>query len=152
MKKSLAWILPLFALAISFTSCKQEESIEPQKTTEEMLFGKWANADKTTDYWVYKTEFVADSISENTSARWGYCWDEADDIYEADVLAEKNYEHGYPGNGWFQWWGISKNLTQVHMMTVSEAREPKYYTITLINSTTLKLKDSFGITKTYTKQ
>ncbi|MBQ7449238.1 MAG: hypothetical protein IJS73_05475 [Paludibacteraceae bacterium] len=153
MKKAFNLIMLIGLMALSFTSCKPESgSDEPELTTEQKIIGRWVDADKATDHWVYQNTFVVDSLRETENARWGYCWDEADDVTEQDVLAEKNYEHGYPGNGWFQWWVDSKNLTQVHMMTVSEAREPKYYTITLINSTTLKLKDSFGITKTYIKQ
>ncbi|MBR1786292.1 MAG: hypothetical protein IJ756_03915 [Paludibacteraceae bacterium] len=151
MKKAFNLIMLIGLMALSFTSCKPTD--EPNNTTsvEDVLIGKWENQSMLTDYWVYKSDLVESDISENENARWGYCWyeangDEEKATYESDVLAD------YHGNGWFQWWVDNKTkLTYVHMMNASEASVPKPYTIVLINSTTLKIKDTFGNTTTYAK-
>lgn len=124
---------------LMFTSCA------PTTITfqEEDVFGRWQNDDNSGEYWVYQS-----STDESGDYFWGKTWDENDDVQESDL------EGDFHGNGWFKWRLDKSDLTQIHMMTVSEAQVPKVYTITVLTNTTMKyqryvggVKESFTFTK-----
>ena len=72
--------------------------------------------------------------SDETNYLYGYEWDEAEDVQEADRLAEKY------GNGWFKYWFETKNggLHELHFMGNDGAVIPKEYIVSKLTSTDLQ--------------
>jgi hypothetical protein len=89
---------------------------------ESLLTGKWVSG---TVYYKY--------LSDNT----GKTWDTADDVTEAEAQS-------------FTWTLVKSELTHIHIMEVG-ANVPKVYTVTELTATTLKYKDGFGKTFSFTK-
>jgi hypothetical protein len=90
---------------------------------ESLLIGKWASG---TVYYKYLTDHS------------GKTWDTSDDVTEAE--AQK-----------FTWTLVKSELTHIHIMEVGGS-VPKVYTVTELTSTSLKYKDDFGKTYSFTKQ
>lgn len=90
---------------------------------ESYLIGKWAQG---TIYYKYLSDYT------------GKTWDTADDVTEAE--AQK-----------FTWTLVKSELTHIHIMEVG-GNVPKVYTVTELTENTLKYKDDFGKTYTFTKQ
>ena len=89
---------------------------------ESLLIGKWVSG---TVYYKY--------LSDNS----GKTWDTADDVTEAEAQA-------------FTWTLVKSELTHIHIMQVG-GNVPKVYTVTELTSTTLKYKDDFGKSYSFTK-
>ena len=140
--KTIIRILPALIVAAMMSSCNllggQTESYSASQ-----LIGTWQRTStlgEGNEVWVYQAD------KDNTGAYyWGKTWDEGDDVTESDVDAD------YHGNGWFKWQIENTDLTQIHMLTVSEAGVPKTYTVTYLDANTLKYKDSFKKEYTFTK-
>lgn len=77
------------------------------------------------------------------SAETGYLlgleWDEAEDIYEADLI-EARETLGHPGNGWFKYQFEVKTggLHELHLMDNDGAEIPKEYIVTKLTDTELE--------------
>ena len=97
-------------------------SCEKEEFDEDLLIGKWKSE---TLYYKY--------FSDHT----GYTWDTSDDIEEDEAQP-------------FEWTLVQSELQQIHIM-VSGGRVPKYYTVTELTATTLKYKDSFYKSFSFTK-
>ena len=136
MKKLFYLAAAICFAVLTFTSC----SSTAVSFTEEDVFGRWQNDENPGEYWVYQ------SLTDETGDYfWGKTWDENDDVKEEDL------ESDFHGNGWFKWRLDTRDLTQIHMMTISEATAPKIYTITLLTSTTMKYQRYIGgVKETYT--
>lgn len=89
---------------------------------ETLLIGKWQSG---TVYEKYMSDYT------------GYTWDTADNVTEAE--AQK-----------FTWTLDKADLTQIHIMEIG-GNVPKHYTVTELTSTTLKYKDDFSVSHSYTK-
>ncbi|RPH33398.1 MAG: hypothetical protein EHM93_05460 [Bacteroidales bacterium] len=90
---------------------------------ESLLIGKWQSG----------------TVWEKYSAdHKGGTWDTSDGVYEDDAQA-------------FTWSLEKSDLTQIHIMEIG-GNVPKYYTVTELTSTTLKYKDDFGISRTFSKR
>jgi hypothetical protein len=90
---------------------------------ETLLIGKWQEGTLFEKY-----------LSDGT----GSTWDTKDDVTEAE--AQK-----------FTWTLVKADLTQIYIMESSNTKVPKYYTVTALTSTSLKYKDDFGVTHSFTK-
>lgn len=88
-----------------------------------LLIGKWVSG---TEYYKYN------------SGGTGITWDTADDVTEAEGQA-------------FTWTLIKDELTHIHIMETGGAGVPKIYTVTELSATTLKYKDDYGKSYTFTK-
>lgn len=90
---------------------------------ESFLYGKWVSG---TVYYKY--------ISNGN----GTTWDTSDDVTEAE---------GQP----FTWTLVKSELTHIYIMETGGTGVPKVYTVTELTDTTLKYKDAFGVTYSFTK-
>lgn len=90
---------------------------------DSLLIGKWVSG---TVYYKY--------FSDNTGATW----DTSDDVTESEAQA-------------FTWTLVKSELTHIHIMTVG-GNVPKVYTVTELTATTLRYKDDFGKSYSFTKQ
>jgi len=115
----------LVCLMVCFSLTVLLNSCEEDETffQESYLIGKWAQG---TLYYKYLSDYT------------GKTWDTADDVTEAE--AQK-----------FTWTLVKSELTHIHIMEVG-GNVPKVYTVTELTETTLKYKDDFGKTYTFTKQ
>jgi hypothetical protein len=67
----------------------------------------------------------------------GSTWDTADDVTEAEAQL-------------FTWTLIEAELTHIHILEMGGS-VPKVYTVTELTATSLKYKDDFGVTFSFTK-
>lgn len=89
---------------------------------EALLIGKWVSG---TVYEKY--------LSDHN----GSTWDTSDNVTESEAQP-------------FTWTLVKAELTQIHIMEIG-GNVPKYYTVTELTSTSLKYKDSFGVSHSFTK-
>ncbi|MFT3740149.1 MAG: lipocalin family protein [Breznakibacter sp.] len=89
---------------------------------ETFLYGKWKSG---TEYYRY--------FNDGT----GYTWDTSDDVTEEEAQD-------------FTWTLEASDLTQIHIIEMG-GTVPKYYTVTELTSTTLKYKDDFGKSFSFSK-
>ena len=112
-------------LFIVFLSLMNACTLTPEDETtwdETLLFGKW----KSGTLW-YK--YVSDGT--------GKTWDTADDVSEAEAQS-------------FTWTLVKSEMTHIHIMQMGTT-VPKVYTVTELTATTLKYKDSFNVSHSFTK-
>lgn len=84
--------------------------------------------------------------SDEAGYLYGREWDEAEDIYEEDLLPH--------GNGWFKYlFETNGNLTEIHLMDNGGAEIPKVYIVSKLTSTTLEYyeKDHKSISFSFQK-
>ena len=84
--------------------------------------------------------------SDEAGYLYGREWDEAEDIYEEDLLPH--------GKGWFKYlFETSGNLTEIHLMDNGGAEIPKVYIVSKLTSTTLEYyeKDHKSISFSFQK-
>jgi len=86
------------------------------------LFWKWVPG---TVYYSYFSDYS------------GKIWDTSDDVTEAEAQS-------------FTWTLVKSELTHIHIMEVG-GNVPKVYTVTELTATSLKYKDGFGKTFSFTK-
>jgi len=96
--------------------------VEEESFQESFLTGSWVSG---TIHYKY--------LSNNT----GTTWDTSDDVTEAEGQA-------------FTWTLVKSELTHIHIIETGGS-VPKVYTVTELTATTLKYKDSFGTTYSFTK-
>ncbi len=89
---------------------------------EELLYGTWNSG---TDYYTFNSDGT------------GGTWDTADDVGEDEAQP-------------FTWTLESADLIVIHLTEMETAQIPKHYTVLILTSTTLKIKDDFS-TKSFTK-
>ncbi len=129
--KSLFFVA-LVALVAGLSSCKKEVSY-----SESDIIGTWQETG-TEAFMCFTTE--QDKTAEY---KYGYEWDEAQDIFPADLVKY--------GNGWFKWKIVKADLTQIHLMDNGGAEIPKVYNILKLNETNLEIEDEFKSKHTYNK-
>jgi len=89
---------------------------------ESFLIGKWVSG---TVYYKYSSDYS------------GKTWDTSDDVTEAEAQS-------------FTWSLVQSELTHIHIMEVG-GNVPKVYTVTELTATSLRYKDDFGKTYSFTK-
>lgn len=99
-------------------------SCEPtdQSFDESLLIGKWQTG---TLYYKY--------LSDGSGATW----DTADNVTEAEAQV-------------FTWTLVKSELTHIHVLEMGGS-VPKVYTVTELTATSLKYKDEFGASFSFTK-
>ena len=123
MKRLTYYFLAFLLVSITFNSCTPEEITFDQN----LLIGKWVSTIAPgTEYYRYDT------------GGKGVTWDTADKVTEAEGQA-------------YTWTLVNAELTHIHIMTVGGGGVPKIYTVTELTATTLKYKDDFNKTFSYTK-
>ncbi|MBR6034625.1 MAG: hypothetical protein IKP39_01045 [Paludibacteraceae bacterium] len=143
--KHINKILLLAWLGIALAGCNLFN--KPTEFQLSDLQGLWQE-NKTMHYVRFTTE-----NSEETGYLYGREWDEAEDIYEKDLL-DFLAEYGIHGNGWFKYkFEKNGNLTEIHLMDNGGAEIPKIYVVTLLTDTDLSYyeKDHKSIKFTFTK-
>lgn len=89
---------------------------------DSLLIGKWQSG---TVYYSYNIDGS------------GKTWDEADDVKEDEAQS-------------FSWTLVESELTHIHIMEMG-GTVPKVYTVTELTATTLKYKDDFGKSFSFSK-
>lgn len=99
-------------------------SCEKEETLyqESFLIGKWVSG---TVYYKYLSNYS------------GSTWDTSDDVTEAEAQS-------------FTWSLVKSELTHIHILEVG-GNVPKVYTVTELTAGSLKYKDDFGKTYSFTK-
>lgn len=146
--KHINKILLLALVGIAFVGCNLFNKTEEFQLSD--LQGLWQETTRSglEHYVRFTTE-----QSEETGYLYGREWDEAEDIYEKDLL-DFLAEYGIHGNGWFKYkFEKNGNLTEIHLMDNGGAEIPKVYVVTLLTDTDLSYyeKDHKSIKFTFTK-
>lgn len=146
MKSKFSNLKWLFAAVIGLTVC----SCNPNKPTFYLqdLQGLWQ--ENNTEHFV---RFTTEQ-SDEAGYLYGREWDEAEDIYEQDLL-DYLTKYGIHGNGWFKYLFETNDqqLTEIHLMDNGGAEIPKIYIVTKLTSTTLEYyeKDHKSISFSFQK-
>ena len=127
MKRILNYFLAFAALVIVMNSCTPEEEVFEST----LLIGKWSR--DYIDGTATKTEFYRYDTNGG-----GATWVPAEDVKESE--AQK-----------FTWTLVSSSLTHIHIMQTGSAGIPKIYVVTELTATTLKYRDDFNKTFSFTK-
>ncbi len=128
--KSLVFVA-LIAIVAGLSSCKKEVTY-----TDADIIGTWQEVG-TEAFMCFTNE------SESGEYRYGYEWNEAEDVFPEDLKVH--------GNGWFKWKIVKADLTQIHLMDNGGAEIPKVYNILKLNDTDLQIEDEFSKKHTYQK-
>lgn len=130
MKKIIKLATVVLAV-IALASCQNEVSF-PQAD----LQGVWLDQNGQQDtYYNFTTE-----KTDEEPFLWGYEWlidneNSDNSVLESDVLAEKH------GNGWFKYKLVKTELTEIHMLTISEALSSVTHKVTKLTDTELSFTD-----------
>lgn len=130
MKSKIKLIL-IAVIGMALGGCNFGHTNDP---TFEMndLYGYWLQ-DNTEHYVRFTNE-----LSDENPYRYGYEWDEADEVFESDVLKERE-DVGRPGNGWFKYWLEEKgDLHEIHLMSNDGAEIPKEYIVAVLTDDRLE--------------
>ena len=116
--------LLIAVLGIAMASCSMIGNNDPEYRVAD-LQGLWQ--ENNTEHYVRFTTEQSDEAGD----LYGREWDEAEDIFEADL---QKY-----GNGWFKYL-LEKtgNLTEIHLMDNGGAEIPKTYVVTKLTDTDLE--------------
>lgn len=91
-----------------------------------------------------------DSIAPRTGYYWGWEWDEAEDIYEADVIADKDNT----GNGKFYYTiktgSPNDVLEEIELMNISSAQGTLQYGVTKLTEDELCYYNKDNTSETHT--
>ena len=123
--RKIIYMALIAVIGLALTSC------EPAQKDFYLsdLQGLWQE-DNTQHYVRFTTE-----QSDESPYLVGREWDEAEDVFEDDLIAQRNRDH-FMGNGWFKYWlEQTGKLTEIHMMDNGGAEIPKVYILTTLTST-----------------
>ena len=120
--KRFALIFLSLALAMLFITSCTKEETE-EGFDESLIIGKWQSGSLFERY---------------DSDKSGVSWDTADDVTEEEAQA-------------FTWTITKDQLEQIHIIE-NGGKVPKVYTITELTVSSLKYKDDYGQTKSFSKQ
>jgi hypothetical protein len=108
------------------------------------LQGLWLeNGDTKVGHYVRFTTEQSDENPYLYGREWTESeWDDPDMTFE-EFLIWNREKIGHPGNGWFKYLFESddQKLTEIHLMDIGPAEQPKIYTVTKLSSTTLEYYD-----------
>jgi len=109
-------------VCFSFSLLFNSCEVEETSFQESFLIGKWQSG---TVYYKYASNYS------------GATWDTSDDVTEAEAQP-------------FSWTLVQSELTHIHIMEVG-GNVPKVYTVTELTANSLKYKDNFGKSYSFTK-
>jgi len=136
------YYLALVAIVgIAMSSCSLIGGGQKQEFQLSDLQGLWL--ENNTQHYV---RFTAEQ-SDETAYLYGREWDEAEEVYEEDLLPH--------GNGWFKYkFETNGNLTEIHLMDNGGAEIPKVYIVTVLTDTQLSYyeKDQTSSKFSFSKQ
>ena len=142
-------LLLLALIGAVLTSCNMFKKQQPEFQLED-LQGLWKETTHTDlQHYVRFTK----EASEETGYLYGREWDEAEDVFEQDLL-DFLEKHDIHGNGWFKYkFEKDGNLTEIHLMDNGGAEIPKIYVVTVLTDTELAYyeKDHKSIKFTFEK-
>lgn len=115
------FIVCLFAI-LSFSFMFSSCQEDESFFQESFLIGKWVSG---TVHYNYLSNYT------------GKTWDTSDDVTESEGQA-------------FTWTLVKSELTHIYIMEIG-GNVPKVYTVTELTATSLKYKDDFGKTYSFTK-
>lgn len=140
MRKALIFAT-LVALVAGMSSCSMFKKDTSFSETD--LFGYWQEDGK--EAFLRFTDEKNETGEYAKYKYYGYEWNEAEDVMESDVVADKH------GNGWFMWTLDMADLMELHLMSNKGAVDPKNYTVTKLTDTDLQFKDEFDVSHKYVK-
>ena len=112
-------------LGVALSSCSLIGGGETPSYRVSDLQGLWQ--ENNTEHFV---RFTTEQ-SDETGYLYGREWDEAEDVYEEDLVPQ--------GNGWFKYKLETKgDLTEIHLMDNGGAEIPKNYVVSKLTSTDLE--------------
>ena len=85
-------------------------------------------------------------VDGDNLGKWGYQFDEGDDVSEADVL-DDGPDGSYHKNGWFGWKAGEGEIRMAHMTSIGSAKTPTQNKVTAFSATSMTMQDG---NKTYT--
>lgn len=134
MKKRYVFVL-LAALGLCLTGCEILGGEEDPKEAD--LYGRWeapSNLGPGNIVFVFMDETCENAGT--TYGKWGYTYDEGDDVHLDDVVNED-----FHGNGWFGWTLSGKKIQTYQMHTASEAVDPFTYEIISLSGNQMTMKE-----------
>lgn len=90
------------------------------------------------------------SVTKNDYGKWGYTFDEGNDVHEEDLL-NTAADGSFHKNGWFGWTLGRQDINTFQMTSVGKAGVPFTYTIVSIEGDVMVLKEGYIATHTLTK-
>ena len=147
----------LLALVLLLASC----SLGTVQYSEFDIIGRWEAPSKNNDsdianpkiVFVFSNEtciVVTDSSYsdkdgsfkpiETNYGKWGYTFDEGEDVTEDDLL-NTDADGSYHKNGWFGWTLDGKNIVTYQLTSVGNAVVPETYIIQSLTGNTMVLKE-----------
>lgn len=145
--KKFWYILPVLACMLVLASCeKKKVEIDPA-----LLIGHWAAPSQSEQSTSPDDKLVFVFLNEPcevdgvTYGRWGYQFDEGDDVSEEDVVGKD-----YHKDGWFGWVAGKGEIKFTHMTNVGKAKTPVTNAVSAFDGQTMTMTDA-GITYTFKK-
>ena len=124
MNKSIKFLL-IAVLGVALASCSMMGGGEKPEYRLSDLQGLWQ--ENNTEHFV---RFTTEQ-SDEAKYLYGREWDEAEEIYEEDLVPQ--------GNGWFKYWfETTGDLHELHLMDNHGAEIPKEYIVSKLTSTDLE--------------
>ncbi|MDD4609607.1 MAG: lipocalin family protein [Bacteroidaceae bacterium] len=121
MKRLRIFTLLIIATLFFTTSCESDDTLS-ESFDSALLIGKWQ---RSTEFYLYN------------SNGGGKTWDTADDVSEDEAQS-------------FTWTLVKSELTHIHIMQMG-GNIPKVYTVIELTATTLKYRDDYNKTFSFTK-
>ena len=90
------------------------------------------------------------TVTENDYGKWGYTFDEGNDVHEEDLLSQAA-DGSYHKNGWFGWTLQRNEINTFQMTSVGKAGVPFTYTIVSHEGNTMTLREGYIATHKLTK-
>ena len=131
--RKINYLVLLAIIGAALTGCNIFNPKTPEYYLSDLL-GLWQETTvKGSQHFVRFTN----EASDESPYLLGREWDEAEDIYEQDLIDARE-TLGHPGNGWFKF-ELKKEgeLTEIHLMDNEGAEIPKIYVITTLSDTQL---------------
>ena len=126
IQKSVISLALVALVGIAFSSCSMIGGKDKEPSYQLSSLQAWWQENNTEHFVRFTTE-----QSDETSYLYGREWDEAEDVFEEDLLPY--------GNGWFKYkFESNGKLTEIHLMDNGGAEIPKVYVVTKLTSTDLE--------------
>ena len=126
IQKSVISLALVALVGIAFSSCSMIGGRDKEPSYQLSSLQALWQENNTLHYVRFTTQ-----QSDETNYLYGREWDEAEEVYEEDLLPK--------GNGWFKYkFESNGSLTEIHLMDNGGAEIPKVYVVTKLTSTDLE--------------
>ena len=126
IQKSVISLALVALVGIAFSSCSMIGGRDKEPSYQLSSLQALWQENNTLHYVRFTTQ-----QSDETNYLYGREWNEAEDVYEEDLLPK--------GNGWFKYkFESNGSLTEIHLMDNGGAEIPKVYVVTKLTSTDLE--------------